>query len=85
MFDRIYRLPPIVRVWNYVLKSLGIKHRSLYKIRHTAITHALDTLDAKDVAHLVENSADVIYKVYAGIKEGLELPDFHCKYPKYRP
>jgi integrase len=64
------------RHWKPALKQLALKYRSFYKVRHTAITHALDTLDAKDVAALVGNSADVIYRNYAGIKEGLTTPDF---------
>jgi integrase len=64
------------RHWKPALKQLGLKYRSFYKVRHSAITHALDTLDAKDVAALVGNSADVIYKHYSGIKEGLTTPDF---------
>jgi integrase len=64
------------RHWKPALEQLGLKYRSFYKVRHTAITHALDTLDAKDVAALVGNSADVIYKHYSGIKEGLTTPDF---------
>ncbi len=64
------------RHWKPALKQLGLKYRSFYKVRHTAITHALDTLDAKDVAALVGNSADVIYKNYAGVKENLKIPDF---------
>jgi integrase len=64
------------RHWKPALKQLALKYRSFYKVRHTAITHALDTLDAKDVAALVGNSADVIYRHYSGIKEGLTTPDF---------
>ena len=64
------------RHWKPALKHLNLKYRSFYKVRHTAITHALDTLDAKDVAALVGNSATVIYKHYSGIKEGLTTPDF---------
>ena len=64
------------RHWIPALKQIGLKYRSFYKVRHSAITHALDTLDAKDVAALVGNSADVIYRNYAGVKEGLATPDF---------
>lgn len=64
------------RHWRPALVALNLKHRSFYTCRHTAITHALDSLDAKDVAALVGNSADVIYRHYAGIKEGLTTPDF---------
>jgi len=64
------------RHWTPMLKTLNLKHRSFYKVRHSAITHALDTLDAKDVAALVGNSADVIYRRYAGVREDLRTPDF---------
>jgi integrase len=64
------------RHWKSALKQLGLKYRSFYKVRHSAITHALDTLDAKDVAALVGNSADVIYRNYAGVREDLKTPDF---------
>jgi integrase len=64
------------RHWRPALKALNLKWRSFYKVRHTNITHALDTLDAKDVAVLVGNSANVIYRHYSGIKEGLTTPDF---------
>jgi integrase len=64
------------RHWKPALVALNLKYRTFYKVRHTAITHALDTLDAKDVAALVGNSADMIYRRYAGKKEGLTVPDF---------
>ncbi len=66
------------RTWESVLKGLGIEYRKLYQTRHTFITHALETaqLDAKDVARLVGNSPEVIYKYYAGKKRELEVPEF---------
>lgn len=64
------------RDWRSALRALGLRYRSPYKMRHTMITHGLDTLDAKDIAELVGNSAMVIYSRYAGIKENLESPDF---------
>jgi integrase len=64
------------RHWKPALQALNLKHRTFYKVRHSAITHALDTLDAKDVAALVGNSADVIYRNYAGVREDLKTPDF---------
>jgi integrase len=75
--DTYINLPNFTdRHWKPALKQLALKYRSFYKVRHTAITHALDTLDAKDVAALVGNSAAIIYKNYAGKKEGLTIPDF---------
>ncbi|NJL47288.1 MAG: DUF3596 domain-containing protein [Leptolyngbyaceae cyanobacterium SM2_5_2] len=66
------------RTWSTVLKGLEIEYRKLYQTRHTFITHALETgkLDAKDVARLVGNSPEVIYKYYAGKKHKLEVPEF---------
>jgi len=66
------------RTWSTVLKGLKIEYRKLYQTRHTFITHALETgkLDAKDVARLVGNSPEVIYKHYAGKKRKLEVPEF---------
>lgn len=66
------------RTWKTVLKSLDIEYRKLYQTRHTFITHALETgkLDAKDVARLVGNSPEVIYRHYAGNKRELFVPEF---------
>ena len=48
-----------------------------YNARHTFITLALENgLDAKDVAYLVGNSAEIIYKKYAGVKRDLYIPEF---------
>lgn len=47
-----------------------------YAIRHTFITLALEHgLDAKDVARLVGNSAEVIYRHYAGNRRELFVPE----------
>lgn len=66
------------RTWKTVLKGLGIEYRKLYQTRHTFITHALETgkLDAKDVARLVGNSPEIIYRHYAGNKRELFVPEF---------
>jgi integrase len=65
------------RVWKPVLKKLGIEYRKLYQTRHTFITLALESgLDAKDVARLVGNSPEVIYRHYAGNKRELFVPEF---------
>jgi integrase len=64
-------------MWKPVLNQLGIEYRKPYQTRHTFITLALDNgLDAKDVARLVGNSPEVIYKHYAGKKRNLEVPEF---------
>jgi integrase len=45
-------------------------------MRHSYITFCLDAgMDAKDVAKLVGNSAEIIYKHYAGAKRDLIAPD----------
>lgn len=66
------------RTWKTVLKGLGIEYRKLYQTRHTFITLALETgkLDAKDVARIVGNSPEVIYRHYAGNKRELFVPEF---------
>jgi integrase len=51
-------------------------YRKLYQTRHTFITLALEYLDVKDVARLVGNSPEVIYRHYAGNKRDLFLPEF---------
>ena len=65
------------RIWKRVLDGLGIEYRKLYQTRHTFITHALEAgMDAKDVARLVGNSPEIIYRHYAGKKRKLEVPEF---------
>ncbi|MBD2067359.1 tyrosine-type recombinase/integrase [Leptolyngbya sp. FACHB-671] len=64
-------------VWKPVLEGLGIEYRKPYQTRHTFITLALENgLDAKDVARLVGNSPEVIYRHYAGNKRELVVPEF---------
>jgi integrase len=64
------------RHWHPMLSSLCIERRTIYQCRHTYITHCLDSgLDAKDVARLVGNSAEVIYRYYAGVRRNLVAPD----------
>jgi integrase len=67
------------RAWNPVLQGLeseGINYRNPYQMRHTFITLALEAgLDAKDVARLVGNSPEVIYRHYAGNKRDLNVPE----------
>lgn len=53
------------------------KYKPQYQTRHTFITLALDNnMDAKDVARLVGNSPEIIYKHYAGEKRNLFVPEF---------
>lgn len=57
---------------NKVREYLPLKH-----CRHTFITLALEAgLDAKDVAALVGNSPEVIYKHYAAKRPNLDVPEF---------
>lgn len=54
------------------------RYRPQYNTRHTFITLALENgLDAKDVARLVGNSPEIIYKHYAGCNiSKLQVPEF---------
>ena len=64
-------------VWKPVLAGLGVEYRKPYQTRHTFITLALEHgLDAKDVAKLVGNSAEVIYQHYAASKREVSVPEF---------
>ena len=64
-------------VWKRILEGLGIEYRKLYQTRHTFITLVLEfPMDAKDVAKLVGNSPEVIYKHYAGTNRNLSVPEF---------
>lgn len=62
-----------------LIKQGKVDHyRPPYCTRHTFITLALENgLDAKDVARLVGNSAQIIYKHYAGSNiHKLQVPEF---------
>ncbi len=54
------------------------RYRPQYNTRHTFITFALEHgLDAKDVARLVGNTPEIIYKHYAGSNiSKLQIPEF---------
>lgn len=70
------------RIWKPVLEGLVKagkvdEYLPVYNIRHTFITLALEHgLEAKDVAPLVGNSPEVIYRHYAGNKRQLVVPEF---------
>lgn len=66
------------RAWKAVLNSLdGVEYRKLYQTRHTFITMALKNgVDVKDVATMVGNSPEIIYRHYAGQSRELFLPEF---------
>lgn len=63
------------RVWKTVLQGLQIEYRVPYQTRHTFITLCLDKgIDAKDIAHWVGNSPEIIYRHYAGSRHSLQVP-----------
>jgi integrase len=63
-------------VWVKVLTGLGLEYKKPYQTRHTFINLMLENgLDAKDVARLVGNSPEVIYRHYAGNKRELFVPE----------
>jgi integrase len=65
------------RAWQSVLSELKIRYRKPYQMKHTFITLALENgLEAKDVARLVGNSPEMIYRHYAGGKRNLFVPEF---------
>lgn len=70
------------RIWRPIIQQLVAagkveQYLPQYHTRHTFITLALDKgLDVKDVAYLVGNSPEVIYKHYAGTKRNLYVPEF---------
>jgi integrase len=66
------------RGWKAILENLdGIEYRKLYQTRHTFITLALrNGMDVKDVAKLVGNSPEVIYRHYVGHSREIVVPDF---------
>lgn len=66
------------RGWKATLTKLhGIEYRKLYQTRHTFITLALRSgMDVKDVAKLVGNSPEVIYRHYVRYSREIVVPDF---------
>ncbi len=66
------------RAWKAVLETLdGVEYRKFYQTRHTFITMALKNgVDVKDVATMVGNSPEIIYRHYAGQSRELFLPEF---------
>jgi integrase len=64
------------RIWHPTLTILGIKQRNPYQMRHTFITFCINSgMNAKDVARLVGNSAEIIFKHYMGGTRDLIAPD----------
>lgn len=72
----------VKRGWGVVVKALVEtrqvrEYLPLKNTRHTFITLALEAgLDPKDVAYLVGNSPEVIYKHYAAVRRDLIVPIF---------
>jgi integrase len=65
------------RGWKAVLALAKLKHRKPYQMRHTFITLALESgLSVQDVAKLVGNSPEIIYRHYAGSSRSLQVPEF---------
>jgi integrase len=65
------------REFKPALKVLGIKERNIYQTRHSYITFCLNSgMSVKDVAKLVGNSPEIIYKHYLGGNRDLIAPDF---------
>jgi integrase len=55
------------RIWEPLITAMGIEYRKPYQTRHTFVTLALESgHTVQDVARLVGNSPEVIYKHYAG-------------------
>jgi integrase len=64
------------RKWKPILLAAGIDYQKLSSIRHTYITFCIDGgMDAKDVAKLVGNFPEIIYRHYAGARRNLVAPD----------
>ncbi|MBD2196593.1 MULTISPECIES: tyrosine-type recombinase/integrase [Calothrix] len=55
------------RAWNTCLKIAGVQYRSFYNVRHSFISHCLESgLSPTTVAHLVGHDVQVLYENYAG-------------------
>lgn len=64
------------REWKPLLGRLGIRYRRPYNLRHTFITHCLRKgVDVATVALWVGNSAEVIYRHYAGAATQMDMPE----------
>lgn len=62
------------KIWEPLLKKMGIPYRKPYQTRHTFITLALEHIAIQDVARLSGNSPEVILKHYAGNRRDLQVP-----------
>lgn len=68
----------VTHKWKHTLKRLGIAHRPVYNLRHSFISHCLARgLEVAEVAQLVGNTPEIIYKHYAGVARELTVPNFY--------
>ncbi len=64
------------RVWVKILNTLEIEYRKPYQTRHTFITLCIESgADAKEIARWVGNSAEIIYRHYAGYRAESSVPE----------
>lgn len=62
--------------WATILEELEIDYRKPYQMRHTFITIALEVgIGVKDIAKMVGNSPEIIYRHYAENVNRATLPD----------
>jgi integrase len=67
-----------ISAWKKVLKSIeNLEYKNPYQMRHTFITLALKNgISPQDIARHCGNSADVIFRHYAGTSRSFVMPDF---------
>jgi integrase len=63
--------------WKPILLAAGVDSRRPYSTRHICIAFCVDGgMDAKEIAKLVGNTPEIIYRHYAGAKRNLVAPGF---------
>lgn len=66
------------KTWQKLLQRAGVRYRRPYNLRHTFISHCLRSgVDVVTVAQWVGNSAEVIYKHYAGLVGETKMPTLY--------
>jgi integrase len=67
-----------ISAWKKVLKTINsLEYKNPYQMRHTFITLALkNSISPQDIARHCGNSAEVIFKHYAGTSRTFVMPDF---------
>lgn len=66
----------LTRAWKTVLSDLPFQYRSVYNTRHTFISLCLEAgVKVTQVAQWVGNSADTIWRHYAGLINHEEVPE----------